>query len=275
MERKNGAAALAVGILLVVLLGTPAVQAAESWQKALPSGHAFYAGGQRVELEAYNINGSNYVRLADIGRALDFNVYWDGAVRIEPDTPYTGRAPEKAAALANGQPITEANVLNRLYQLERDWPAGTVWGSRDTPGTNKNGAPNVVTGKLMRSYHISNTYGCGAYASMISSLIFGDAENPARKLTDNRTLRPGDIVFVVKPDGTVAHVAIALESPNREGRFHCTDGNNGGQITWPDDLDLRPYSLDGFGHGYRLEIWTRYPAAVPFTGDSAECWHSK
>ena len=58
-----------------------------------------FADGRGVQLTAYNINGNNYVMLRDIGKAVDFNVYWsaeDGSVRIESDKPYTGIAPVKA-----------------------------------------------------------------------------------------------------------------------------------------------------------------------------------
>ena len=35
--------------------------------------------------------------LRDIGQAVGFNVYWDGAVQIDSDAPYTGVAPEETA----------------------------------------------------------------------------------------------------------------------------------------------------------------------------------
>lgn len=52
-----------------------------------------YIDGVPVQLEAYTIGGSNYVKLRDIGQAAGFNVYWDGAVYIDTTTPYTGEAP--------------------------------------------------------------------------------------------------------------------------------------------------------------------------------------
>lgn len=57
------------------------------------SAQAVYVDGQRVELEAYLIDGANYVKLRDIGQAANFNVYWDGAVQIESGAAYTGQAP--------------------------------------------------------------------------------------------------------------------------------------------------------------------------------------
>lgn len=63
------------------------------------SNHRIFADGQEVQMEAYVINGSNYVRLRDIGKTVDFEVYWDGdakCVQVESGKPYTGIAPVKA-----------------------------------------------------------------------------------------------------------------------------------------------------------------------------------
>ena len=60
------------------------------------SAQAVYIDGQRVEMEAYNIFGSNYVKLRDVGQAVGFNVYWNGAVQIDTSAPYTGEAPASA-----------------------------------------------------------------------------------------------------------------------------------------------------------------------------------
>ncbi len=42
---------------------------------AEPSWQNIYVDGKKVEMTAYNINGNNYVKLRDIGRAVGFNVY--------------------------------------------------------------------------------------------------------------------------------------------------------------------------------------------------------
>ena len=60
--------------------------------------NTIYIDGQQVELEAYSINGSNYLKLRDVGQAVGFNVYWDGAVQIDTASPYTGEAPTKPTA---------------------------------------------------------------------------------------------------------------------------------------------------------------------------------
>lgn len=65
-----------------------------------------YVDGTPVQLEAYNIDGYNYVKLRDIGQAVGFNVYWDGQfVQMDSDAPYTGIGPTQeaaATALAGG-----------------------------------------------------------------------------------------------------------------------------------------------------------------------------
>ena len=70
-----------------------------AYLKALPSNQTIYLDGQEIELQAYLINGENYVRLRDIGQAVDFNVYWNGTVQIDSGSPYTGKAPTETVQL--------------------------------------------------------------------------------------------------------------------------------------------------------------------------------
>lgn len=42
------------------------------------SNHRIFVDGQEVQMEAYAVNGNNYVKLRDIGKAVGFEVYWDG-----------------------------------------------------------------------------------------------------------------------------------------------------------------------------------------------------
>ena len=63
------------------------------------SHHRVVVDGKEVQMEAYVINGNNYVKLRDMGKAVGFEVYWDsvnGCVQVESGKPYTGEAPAKA-----------------------------------------------------------------------------------------------------------------------------------------------------------------------------------
>ena len=282
MSRKKEIALVTAGILAGIAVSGPAAQAG---LLANTSSQRFYLDDQRIALEAYEINGSNYVKLRDIGQAVGFGVTYDAAtnsVIINPDRVYeeVDSTPVKASAadnlLTNGKPVTEENILEILRQIERDWPQDTVWGTPSTPGTRKNEVPSTVSAQIVNSYLTSETYGCSGYAAMVSSLIFGDTANPGRRLDDLSQIRPGDILFYVSNrDGHIWHVIIALESPSDIHAFHYTDGNNGGKVHWPDRQN--PYgreNLDCFGEDkeYHLEVWTRYPKNVPYTGSSVGAW---
>ena len=100
---KNLALVLA-GVLIGSVMSGPAVHAAAEVIEAYRSSHPIYVDGVRVELEAYAINGNNYVKLRDVGEAVGFNVYWDGAVQIERGKPYSGEAPNQ------GEPEPEPRI---------------------------------------------------------------------------------------------------------------------------------------------------------------------
>ena len=83
----------AVGVLTgAVLFGGGVAYAAGVMAEHAPQ--TAYVDGAPVQLEAYNIDGYNYVKLRDIGQAVGFNVYWDGqSVQMERNVPYTGLPP--------------------------------------------------------------------------------------------------------------------------------------------------------------------------------------
>ena len=96
-------------ILGAALFSGGVAHAAEIFYKAIPSTNIIYLDGQRVELAAFTIDGSNYVKLRDVGELVGFNVYWDGAVQIDSSAPYTGTAPNTGtAAQAPASVVTPA-----------------------------------------------------------------------------------------------------------------------------------------------------------------------
>ena len=91
MKRKQLIPAVLAGTLAGAVLAGPA-SAGVAALTAAPSTQTFYVDGKQVDLEAYVINGHNYVQLRDVGRAVDFGVAYDqGANRVLVDTssPYT------------------------------------------------------------------------------------------------------------------------------------------------------------------------------------------
>ena len=89
MKSRKTLIPFCTGIVLgATLFGGVAAYAAAGVM-AERSEQAVYVDGRRVELEAYLIDGANYVKLRDVGQATNaINVYWDGsAVQIQSGVP--------------------------------------------------------------------------------------------------------------------------------------------------------------------------------------------
>ena len=90
----------AAGFLTCLLLAGVTTTAYAAGIMAERSHHRIVVDGKEAQMEAYVINGSNYVRLRDIGKAVGFEVYWDSdakCVQVESKKPYTGEAPVTSA----------------------------------------------------------------------------------------------------------------------------------------------------------------------------------
>ena len=189
MSRTREAICMGIGILAGITLCGPVAQAATEALTATPGSQIFYVNGQQVELEAYAIHGNNFVKLRDVGEAVDFNVYWDGsAVQIESDQPYTGEPPAEPE-------LTEETVQ------------ATIWALRDTYPT------NTYYGSFYRSYS-DGPYGmapthCAGWATLCSDTAFGDL--PWRRINDPNweDIRAGDLIRYNNTTG--GHVVVVLD----------------------------------------------------------------
>ena len=116
-----------LGLLTGALLfgGITAVAAGVA---AEPSKHAIYVDGRQVPMAAYRIAGNNYVKLRDIGKALDVNGYWQNGVRIDSAAPYTGNPPTilddvpvpGAASPAGETDMIRQDIIDRTNALRKD-----------------------------------------------------------------------------------------------------------------------------------------------------------
>lgn len=88
-------------LIVGILIGATVFGGASAYAAGIlaeHSNHRIFVDGQEVQMEAYVVNGNNYVKLRDIGKAVGFNIYWDsanGCVQVESDKPYTGEEPVK------------------------------------------------------------------------------------------------------------------------------------------------------------------------------------
>ena len=115
MKKKD----FAMGILCGAMLfgGATAVAAGVT---AEPTWQNIYVDGKQVSMTAYNIAGSNYVKLRDIGQQVGFNVYWDNGVQIDSDAPYTGIAPAQAAQTLPTIDEIREEMIERINQVRRE-----------------------------------------------------------------------------------------------------------------------------------------------------------
>lgn len=121
---KRTVLALMVGVLLgAALLPGTFAEAAEVFLSAYPSTHTFYLDGKQIQLEAYVINGNNYVKLADVGKALEFNVYWDSdsrTVQIMSGYPYTGQPVETGDDPVDTLEAVCQEIIRKVNQVRQE-----------------------------------------------------------------------------------------------------------------------------------------------------------
>ena len=175
MNRKREAIFMGLGILTGLALSGPAAQAATGIT-ARPNTQPIYVDGQRISMTAYNIGGNNYVKLRDIGRAVDFGVTYNTAtnsVYVHSTQPYQ----EELPAAPSGP--TEESVQAALQALRKQYPHGSTW---PAPYCSTSNGP----------YY--SGMNCAGWATLCSDAAFGNL--PWRRV-DNPSwnqIRPGDLV---------------------------------------------------------------------------------
>lgn len=180
-----------------LLCGTTA--AAADYLTARPTTQTFYLEGEKIELTAYLIGGSNYVRLRDIGQAVDFGVTYDGStnsVYIDPSAHYEQEVTPPAQTTPAPSALTEDTVRATIRALRDHYPTGSYYP-----------APYVPNNPLDRPY--SNCDACAGWAMLCSDAAFG--ELPWRRVMNPRweDIRAGDLLDW--HDGATGHVVVVLE----------------------------------------------------------------
>ncbi|MBQ9980014.1 MAG: creatininase family protein [Oscillospiraceae bacterium] len=115
--------AFIVFLCAILLIGTSTmfVSADDSFD-AIPTLQTFYLDGEEVDIEAYNINGNNYVKLRDVGRLVDFGVTYieeDNSVQIDSEARYI----EEGATVPATSDLTKAGYsIFADTMVEMSWP---------------------------------------------------------------------------------------------------------------------------------------------------------
>ena len=116
---KKRALSLTLALCMMCsLLSTGALGAGET---ATPSPTKFLVNGKSVTVDAYAINGNNYIKIRDMayiinGTAKSFEVTWDGAknaINLKSKTPYTPTSADMAKG--DGQNRTATLATSKIY----------------------------------------------------------------------------------------------------------------------------------------------------------------
>lgn len=186
-------------------------------------------------------------------------------------------APVSTAAehvLANGQPVSEANIVAAMDEVRQAYPTGTSWsvpGSLD-PIAKHN--PYGASQQLQQAVFLFGVrtdlaYGPGGFAALCDMQVWGsNAELYYRRVADLRDTRPGDLIVRFNRKGLVLHVMVAYGCA-----YTDSDGNiavavsqsvpGGRTLTWDTEAVIGPndsvkQSVDYFKDN-RFEVFTRYP----------------
>ena len=239
MSRKREMIFMGMGILTgLALCGS--TQAANVSLTAAPTNQTFYVDGQQVQFEAYQIHGNNFVKLRDIGKAVDFGVEYhaaDNSVHIAPDAPYIEEVTTPAPAQTSPLAPTEESVRAAILALKETYPHMAVYPTPYRP----------ITGTC-RPY--SNCDKCAGWAMLCSDAAFGSL--PWREIDDPSwdQIRVGDVLDYRNAQS--GHAIVVIEKTDEYVKVTESGGNNkalwGGQYPrwW---LESQP--------GYTLN--TRYP----------------
>ena len=130
MKRKLTATILTA--VMAVGVATPAFAA----ETANPTSSAIYVDGQKIDFEAYNINGNNYFKLRDVAWALSgtdtqFNVTWndaEGVINLLSGEDYgkngalsVGNGKVKSATLNTAPIMKDGSYVNMTaYNIEEN-----------------------------------------------------------------------------------------------------------------------------------------------------------
>ena len=215
MKAKKNLTLVAAGIVIGAFLAFPTAHAAEELLTAVRSSHQFFLDGEKIEMEAYLINGNNYVKLADIGKMVGFNVYWDGTVNIDSDAPYTGKKPEASSTLEEVREeiaalVNEVRRENGVQELTIDErlmiAAQNCSDQKFTWHHNQDECEAVAASGY--------PYGFGSNLTVFTGAAVTDI---AQRAVDNWVKSPGHFRTMTDPDATDLGVGVTVE----DGATYC------------------------------------------------------
>jgi uncharacterized protein YkwD len=209
-----------VGLLCgAVMFGGVTAVAADIIAK--PTWQKIYVDGQQVQMEAYNINGNNYVKLRDIGKEVGFNVYWQNGVQVDSTSDYTGEAPAQSSTANSAASDIDA-VRQEMVQLVNQVRKENGLTELPTNEALMNAAQDIstkgFTGHNSYEWEAMRNYGW-PYGGSVNLTVFTSASvsNAAKTAVENWVNSPSHFQTMLRSDATCLGVGVTITN----GVAHC------------------------------------------------------
>ena len=186
---------------------------------AEPSWQPIFVNGEQVQMEAYNIHGSNFVKLRDIGQAVGFNVYWQDGVRVDSDSPYTGTAPLQKASVSPTTQELRQEMVRRINQVRKEHGAAALAVDQTLMD-----AAQECSAQMFTSHH--NQVECKAVAasgyphgfgSNLTVFTVTDPEKIPEKAVANWENSPSHLATMIDPNCDTVGIGVTIDN----GRAFC------------------------------------------------------
>lgn len=209
----------ALALLAGMTIGASLVEGAAAGIVAEPTWQKIYVDGRQVSMTAYNIFGSNYVKLRDIGQQVGFNVYWEDGVQIETDAPYTGVAPvQKVSSQLTDMEIREKMIWS-INEVRRKYGAPELAVDQALMDAAQDCSAQMFTSHHNRA-ECETVLEAGYPHGFGSNLTVFTVTNPKRipeKAVANWENSPGHLATMIDTDCDTVGVGVTIAN----GRAFC------------------------------------------------------
>ena len=183
------------------------IVAEPTWQK-------IYVNGRQVSMTTYNIAGSNYVRLRDIGKEAGFNVYWDNGVQIDTDAPYTGVAPAQEMSSQPTDMEIREEMIRRINEVRRKYGVPELAVDQSLMDAAQEYSSYLYTkhnNRVECETVLKSGYPHG-FGSNLTAFTVTDIERIPEKAVTNWENSPGHLATMIDTDCDAIGVGVTIDS---------------------------------------------------------------
>lgn len=206
-------------LLTGMVIGAALVSEASAGIVAEPTWQKIYVDGRQVSMTTYNIAGSNYVRLRDIGKEAGFNVYWDNGVQIDTDAPYTGVAPAQEMSSQPTDMEIREEMIRRINEVRRKYGVPELAVDQSLMDAAQEYSSYLYTkhnNRVECETVLKSGYPHG-FGSNLTAFTVTDIERIPEKAVANWENSPGHLATMIDPNCDTVGVGVTIDN----GRAFC------------------------------------------------------